>query len=76
MGQRYDFKGSASKLEWDKKELVTITADDDYKLSAVTDILQNKLVKRSISLKSLDYGNIEDISGKPKETGRHNKTRH
>jgi len=67
MGQRYDFKGSKSKLEWDKKELVTITADDDYKLSAVTDILQNKLVKRSISLKSLDYGNIEEISGSLKK---------
>jgi uncharacterized protein YajQ (UPF0234 family) len=63
MGQRYDFKGSASKLEWDKKELITITGDDDYKLGAVTDILQNKLIKRSISLKSLDYGNIEEISG-------------
>ena len=67
MGQRYDFKGSKSKLEWDKKELVTITADDDYKLSAVTDILQNKIVKRAISLKSLDYGNIEEISGSLKK---------
>ena len=67
MGQRYDFKGSASKLEWDKKGLITITADDDYKLSAVTDILQNKLVKRSISLKSLDYGSIEEISGSLKK---------
>jgi len=63
MGQRYDFKGSKSKLEWDKKALITMTGDDDYKLSAVTDILQNKLVKRSISLKALEYGNIEDISG-------------
>jgi uncharacterized protein YajQ (UPF0234 family) len=63
MGQRYDFKGTSCKLEWDKKELITMTGDDDYKLSAVTDILQNKLVKRSISLKALDYGDIEDISG-------------
>ncbi len=67
MGQRYDFKGSASKLEWDKKGLITITADDDYKLTAVIDILQNKLVKRSISLKSLDYGSIEEISGSLKK---------
>lgn len=67
MGQRYDFKGSASKLEWDKKEVITITADDDYKLTAVTDILQNKLVKRSISLKALDYGSIEEISGSLKK---------
>ena len=67
LGQRYDFKGSASKLEWDKKGLITITADDDYKLTAVTDILQNKLVKRSISLRSLDYGAIEEISGSLKK---------
>jgi hypothetical protein len=67
MGQRYDFKGSKSKLEWDKKGLITITADDDYKLTAVTDIMQNKLVKRAISLKSLDYGNIEEISGSLKK---------
>ncbi len=67
MVQRNDYKVSPSKIEWDKKDIVTITADDDYKLSAVTDILQNKLVKRSISLKSLDYGNIEDISGSLKK---------
>ena len=40
------------------KEL-TLTANDEFGLKAVTDILQTKLVKRGVSLKSLDYGTIE-----------------
>ncbi|MBI5234337.1 MAG: YajQ family cyclic di-GMP-binding protein [Deltaproteobacteria bacterium] len=60
LGQRYDFKGSKSGIQWEKKEEITIIGDDDYKLKAVIDIVQTKLVKRGVSLKSLDYGNIED----------------
>ncbi len=63
MGQRYDFKGSKCEIEWDKKGELILTGDDDYKLSAVTDILQTKLIKRNISIKALKYGNIEDASG-------------
>jgi len=63
MSQRYDFKGSKSEIKWEKKEEVTITADDDYKLKAVIDILQTKLAKRGVSLKSLEYGKVEDASG-------------
>ena len=62
MSQRYDFKGSKSEIKWEKKEEVTITADDDYKLKAVIDILQTKLAKRGVSLKSLEYGKVEDAS--------------
>lgn len=63
MQQRYDFKGSKSELKWEKKEEITILADDDTKLNSVTDILQTKLVKRGVSLKSLEYGKVEDASG-------------
>jgi len=63
MQQRYDFKGSKSEIKWDKKEEMVITADDDGKLRAVIDILQTKFVKRAVSLKSLDYGKVEDASG-------------
>lgn len=62
IGQRYDFKGSQSKVEWDK-EKITITADDDMKLNAIIDILQNKCVKRNLPIKNLIYGNVEDASG-------------
>ena len=63
MGQRYDFKGTNCEIKWDGKDELVLTGDDDYKLKAVTDILQTKFVKRGVSLKSLDYGNIEDASG-------------
>lgn len=63
MQQRYDFKGSKSEIKWEKKEDITILGDDDNKLKSVIDILQTKLVKRGVSLKSLDYGKVEDASG-------------
>jgi uncharacterized protein YajQ (UPF0234 family) len=56
--QRYDLKGSAAGIEQAEKEL-TLTADNEFGLKAVTDILQTKLVKRGVSLKSLEYGTIE-----------------
>jgi cyclic-di-GMP-binding protein len=59
LSQRYDFKGSKSKIEWDKKTEVILTADDDFKLRAVTDILQSKMIKRGISIKNLVYGKEE-----------------
>jgi len=57
--QRYDFRGSKSKIEWDKKNEVTLIGDDEYKLKAVIDVLESKFAKRSISLKNLTYSKIE-----------------
>ena len=60
ISQRYDFKGSKSKIELDQgKNEVEIVSDDEYKLKSVIDVLQSKLVKRKVSLKSLEYGKIE-----------------
>jgi uncharacterized protein YajQ (UPF0234 family) len=59
---RFDFKGSKSKIERNDQELV-IVSDDEYKMSSVIDILQSKLVKRNVSLKSLEYGKIEPAAG-------------
>jgi len=60
--QRYDFKGSKTELE-QEKNVVKITSDNDFKVKAVVDILQSKFVKRSINLKSLEYGKIEAAGG-------------
>jgi cyclic-di-GMP-binding protein len=61
MSTRFDFKGSVSRVEWDKKESkLTFFSDDEIKLKSVNDIVQSKLVKRGISLKSLDYKSIEN----------------
>jgi uncharacterized protein YajQ (UPF0234 family) len=60
--QRYDFKGTKSEIEL-KEDAITVLADDDYKLKAIIDIIQSKMLKRNISLKSLDYGKEEPASG-------------
>jgi uncharacterized protein YajQ (UPF0234 family) len=59
MAQRYDFRGSKSKIEWDKKGTITLLADDDFKLKAVVDILQSKMVKRGLSLRNCEFGTVE-----------------
>jgi uncharacterized protein YajQ (UPF0234 family) len=62
--QRFDFKGSKSSIELNKDGAeIILTSDDDYKLKSVTYILKSRLVKRSVSLKSLNYGKIEQASG-------------
>lgn len=59
MSQRYDFKGAKAKIDWDGKKELSLLGDDDYKLKAVIDILQSKLMKRGISVKSLVMGKVE-----------------
>ncbi len=62
--QRYDFKGSKSSIELKQKELeIVLISDDDFKMKAVVDILQNKFVKRSVPLKALTYGGVEPAAG-------------
>ena len=56
--QRFDFKGSASDITLEGESL-TLVADDESKLKAVTDILQTKLAKRAVSLRALRYGKVE-----------------
>jgi uncharacterized protein YajQ (UPF0234 family) len=61
---RFDFKGSVSRLELDKKEgHVKLYSDNEGKLKSVVDILQSRLVKQGIALKALDYGAIEPAEG-------------
>jgi hypothetical protein len=62
--QRYDFKGSKSSIDFnrDAGEL-TLVSDDEFKLKSLVDVLQNKLVGRKVSLKSLKYGKVEPASG-------------
>lgn len=61
---RYDFKDTKTTIEFNEKEkIVTVTSDDDFRLKAVIDILQNKFVKRGIHLKSLKYGEVERAAG-------------
>ena len=61
--QRFDLKGSKSDIQLEGKEALVLTSSDDYKLKAVNDVLQQKLVKRGVSLKALTYGAIEPAAG-------------
>lgn len=61
---RFDFKGSVSRLELDKKaDTLTLYSDNDGKLKSVVDILQNRLIKQNISLKGLDFGSVMAAEG-------------
>ncbi len=62
--QRYDFKDSQSSIAFDRKEKkITLVADDDFKLRALTDILATRMAKRNISLKSLKFNEPERAFG-------------
>jgi len=61
--QRYDLKGSKSEIKLEDDKEIIISSDDEYKLTAVNDILQSKLIKRGISLKALDYKKVEKALG-------------
>jgi len=64
VSQRFDFKGSKSSVELNKeKGEITFLADDDHKMKSLAEIFKNKLVKRKVSLKALNFGKIEKASG-------------
>ncbi|MEO6990317.1 MAG: YajQ family cyclic di-GMP-binding protein [Candidatus Baltobacteraceae bacterium] len=55
---RFDFKNSKTSIENTEKD-ITIVADDELKLRNVVDIVQSRAVKRGISLKTFEYGEVE-----------------
>jgi len=61
---RFDLKDSKSHIELNQKDKkLTLSSGDDFKLKAVTEILQSKLVKRSVPIKNLTYGQIQPAAG-------------
>jgi hypothetical protein len=60
---RFDLKDSKSSIELEGKDAIILHSADEYKLKAVNDVLQQKLVKRGVSLKGLTYGPIEAAAG-------------
>ena len=62
--QRYDLKDSHSSIEVvDKDNKILLASKDEFKLKAVIDILESKLVKRKVPLKGLNYGEIIQAAG-------------
>jgi uncharacterized protein YajQ (UPF0234 family) len=60
---RFDLKDSKSDIQLEGKEALVLSSADEYKLKAVTDILQSKLVKRGVPIKALTYGAVEPAAG-------------
>jgi len=61
---RYDLKTSHSTIELNEKDhKVTLASQDEYKLKAVNEILEAKLVKRHVPLKGLTYGTVQPAAG-------------
>ena len=64
VANRFDLKGSGSIIEMDRKEhKLVIVSVDDYKLKAVYDVLEQKLVRRKVPLKGLTPGAIKPAAG-------------
>lgn len=64
LAQRFDFKGVKAEIKLDQKaKTITLWCSEEGKLDAVNDILQSKLVKRGVSLLSLEYQEIENAFG-------------
>lgn len=62
--QRYDFKGSVSKITLKKAEKeIELYSDDESRMKAVVDILQSKFIKRNLPLKAMDLGDVESVGG-------------
>ena len=64
IAQRYDFKGSKASIDLDPKEhTLTIAAEDKFKLGAVWEIVQTRMVRRNVPVKNLKPGEVESAAG-------------
>jgi cyclic-di-GMP-binding protein len=64
IAQRYDFKGTKVSLEFNRAtSILVLIADDDFRMRALFDVLQQKLIKRGVSVKNLTIGDIKPAGG-------------
>ena len=62
VAQRYDFRGATVELEQAKDELTLLT-DDEFRATAIKDLIESKAVRRGLSLKIFDWGKVEPAGG-------------
>ncbi len=64
VSQRYDFKGSKASIDFKRAEnLIALVADSEFQMTALFDVVQSKLIKRGVSVKNLDIGEIRQAAG-------------
>ena len=64
IAQRYDFKGTHCTVDFDRaKAEIRLAADDEFRMEALTDVLQTRMIKRGVPVKNLDIGELEPATG-------------
>ena len=64
IAQRYDFKGTKADIEFARAtNMLVLIADDDFRMRALFDVVQQKLIKRGVSVKNLTVGDIKPAGG-------------
>jgi uncharacterized protein YajQ (UPF0234 family) len=64
IAQRYDFKGTHCTVDFDRaKAEIRLSADDEYRMDAVVDVLKTKMIKRGVPVKNLKVGELEAATG-------------
>jgi len=64
IAQRYDFKGSKATIEFNRAEgLLLLVADNDFQMKSLFDVVQTRLIKRHVSVKNLDVGDVKPAGG-------------
>jgi cyclic-di-GMP-binding protein len=64
IGQRYDFKGTHCTIEFDRaKAEIRLAADDEFRMDALVDVLQGRMVKRGVPVKNLKVGDLVPATG-------------
>jgi len=64
IAQRYDFKGTIATIDFSRTEgTLNLTAESEYRMDALFDVLQSKLIKRGVPVKNLDIGEIKPAGG-------------
>src|SRR5690242_13856561 len=64
IAQRYDFKGSSASIEFNRADaMLVLVADSDFQMTALFDVVQTKLIKRGVSVKNLDVGELKQAGG-------------
>jgi len=64
VGQRYDFKGTRCTIAFDRAQgRLELEADDEFRMKALFDVLQGRLIKRGVPLKNLTLGEVQPAAG-------------
>ena len=64
IAQRYDFKGSKATIDFKRADaLIALTADSEFQMTALFDVVQAKLIKRGVPVKNLEIGDIKPAGG-------------